>query len=237
MIIHRMYQKVRAWLGKLYNLLRFSSYRSKPAKEVFEDIYYNKKWSGKSHSGPGSDLDQTSLVRQGLQQVIINYNIESLLDVPCGDWFWMQHLDLSAVKYTGGDIVEKIVQNNQKYARDKVSFLFLDLLESQLPAHDLVLCRDCLVHFSYQDIKKTLDNLIDSGCNYLLTTTFPGRQNYNITTGNWRPIDLQGPPFELPGPLMIFNEGCMEGNGSYNDKSLALWDLGELKKLHSKKHE
>ncbi len=232
-----MYPKVRAWYSKFYNWLHFINYRSKPAKEVFEDIYYNKKWSGKSYSGPGSDLDQTSMVRQGLQQVIAKYNIESLLDVPCGDWFWMRYLDLSAVRYTGGDIVEKIVQNNQKYAGDKVSFLFLDLLESQLPAHDLVLCRDCLVHFSYRDIQKALDNLLKSGCGYLLTTTFPGRKNYDITTGNWRPIDLQAPPFELPSPLMIFNEGCKEGNGSYNDKSLALWDLGELKKLHGKNHE
>ncbi len=225
-----MYQQIKAWSRKCYHWLRFSSYRSKPVKDVFEDIYYNKKWIGQSHSGPGSDLNQTSLVRPGLQQVIANYNIESLLDVPCGDWFWMQHLDLSGVKYTGGDIVEKIVQNNQKYASDKVSFLFLDLLKSQLPVHDLVLCRDCLVHFSYPDIQKALDNLLESGCNYLLTTTFPGRKNYDITTGNWRPIDLQGSPFELPSPLMILNEGCMEGDGSYKDKSLALWDLGDLRR-------
>jgi hypothetical protein len=168
-------------------------------------------------------------VRQGLQQVIAEYNVETLLDVPCGDWFWMQHLDLSGVKYTGGDIVEGIVQNNQQYATDKVEFQFLDLLESQLPAHDLVLCRDCLVHFSYRDIRKGLDNLLESNCNYLLTTTFPGRKNYDILTGSWRPIDLEAYPFKLPSPLMIFNEGCTEGKGSYKDKSLALWDLGELK--------
>ena len=226
-----MRRPIREWSHKLYNWLRFCGLRSKPAKKVFENIYHNNKWSGRSHSGPGSDLDQTKLVRQGLQQVIAEYNVETLLDVPCGDWFWMQHLDLSGVKYTGGDIVEGIIQNNQQYATDKIEFKFLDLLESQLPAHDLVLCRDCLVHFSYRDIKKALDNLLKSDCNYLLTTTFPGRKNYDILTGSWRPLDLETYPFKLPSPLMIINEGCTQDKGSYKDKSLALWDLRELKKL------
>jgi hypothetical protein len=152
-----------------------------------------------------------------------------MLDVPCGDWFWMQHMDLSAVTYTGGDIVAKIVHENQQYAKANVSFEILDLLESQIPASDLIFCRDCLVHFSYKDIRKALTNMISSGCKYLLTTTFPGRRNHDIVTGNWRPIDLQADPFVLPKPIMIVKEGCTEGDGAYADKSLGLWDISVLK--------
>lgn len=110
-------------------------------------------------------------------------------------------MNLSTIAYTGGDIVAKIVHENQQYAKANVSFEFLDLLESQIPTNDLILCRDCLVHFSYKNIRKALTNLINSDCKYLLTTTFPGRKNYNIVTGNWRPIDLQANPFVLPKPL------------------------------------
>ena len=91
-----MYQQLKAWTNRLYNNIHFRSYRSKPAKEVFKHIYYNNKWSGRSHSGPGSELD------------------------------------LSGVKCAGGDIVEEIVQNNQKYTSNKIAFRFLDLLENQL---------------------------------------------------------------------------------------------------------
>lgn len=225
-----MLHKLKSAINKVYNNIFFYSYRSKPAKEVFEDIYQKKSWSGESHSGPGSDLEQTRLVREGLGQVIDEYHVQSLLDVPCGDWFWMKSMDLKGVTYVGGDIVEEIIRRNQQYASEQVSFQFLNLLEPGIPAHDLVFCRDCLVHFSYHDIYKALDNLKSSGSQYLLTTTFPGRRNYNIITGNWRPIDLQAAPFNLESPILVINEGCTEGNGSYADKSLGLWDLGKLKR-------
>jgi 2-polyprenyl-3-methyl-5-hydroxy-6-metoxy-1,4-benzoquinol methylase len=174
-------------------------------------------------------MDQTKVVREELRSIIDQYHITCLLDIPCGDWYWMQHTDLSGVAYTGADIVEKIIEENQQYAGENVAFEFLDLLESDLPQNDLIFCRDCLVHFSYQDVKKALQNLVDSGSKYLLTTTFPGRKNYDIVTGNWRPIDLEAAPFDLPKPLVTINEQCTEGNGRYADKSMALWDLSQLK--------
>lgn len=224
-----MLQKIKSIANHVYNYIFFNSYRSKPAKEVFEDIYERKKWSGDSFSGPGSDLDETAVVRKSLVDIIDRYNIESILDIPCGDWFWMKHVDLSGVRYTGGDIVGQIIRENQKFSSQNISFRSLNLLEDNLPVHDLILCRDCLVHFSYEDIRKALRNLVKSGSKYLLTTTFPNHRNYDIVTGNWRPLNLEQPPLALPKPILIINEDCKTRNGRYKDKSLALWDLQELK--------
>mgnify|MGYP001813973995 CR=1 FL=1 len=224
-----MFRKLKSALNKLYNHIFYYSYHSKSAKEVFEDIYKKNSWRGESHSGPGSDLEQTRLIREGLGRLIADYQINSVLDVPCGDWFWMKAMNLQGVKYVGAEIVEEIISRNQQYASEQVSFQFLNLLEPGIPAHDLVVCRDCLVHFSYRDVFKALNNLKNSGSQYLLTTTFPGRTNYNIITGNWRPIDLQAAPFNLQPPIKVINEGCTEGNGNYADKSLGLWDLQKLK--------
>lgn len=226
-----MLHQIKSAVNKIYNRIFFSSYRSKPPKEVFEDIYERKRWSGESFSGPGSDLQETEIVRKGIKDVINQYHIKSMLDIPCGDWFWMQHVDLTGVEYTGGDIVNRIIQQNQVFASENVSFQYLDLLEDQLPEHDLIFCRDCLVHFSYEDIWKALKNLVFSGSRYLLTTTFVSHKNYDIVTGNWRPVNLEVHPFELPKPLMVINEHCKTRNGRYKDKSLALWDLTELKEL------
>jgi hypothetical protein len=93
----------------------------------------------------------------------------------------------------------------------------------------LILCRDCLVHFSFDDIFKALNNLRASGSRFLLTTTFPTRQeNQPIPTGKWRPLNLERAPFFLPPPLTILNEGCTENGGEYADKSLGLWQLDDV---------
>lgn len=91
---------------------------------------------------------------------------------------------------------------------------------------DLILCRDCLVHFSDEDVFRALRNLARSGSRYLLTTTFPERPvNPPIRTGKWRPLILQAVPFALPPPERLINEQCTEGAGAFADKSLGLWRL------------
>ena len=124
-------------------------------------------------------------------------------------------------------IARKIVLPNLTPTSSEIS----RLLASDLPEYHLVFCRDCLVHFSYQDVRKALKNLIRSESKYLLTTSFPGRKNYDIVTGNWRALDLEAPPFDFPKPLLIINEGCTERNGRYADKSMVLWDLSQLSRI------
>ena len=64
---------------------------------------------------------------------------------------------------------------------------------------------------------------------YLLTTTFPDcEENEDITTGDWRLLNLERPPFNLPPPIQLINEGCSESNGKYSDKSLGLWLIEDI---------
>jgi hypothetical protein len=59
-----------------------------------------------------------------------------------------------------------------------------------------------------------------------LTTTFPGcASNEDIVTGDWRPLNLQLAPFNLPAPDLLINEQCTEGGNLFADKSLGLWRL------------
>ena len=77
----------------------------------------------------------------------------------------------------------------------------LDCTRDPLPAADLLFCRDCLVHLSFADIRRTLANLQASDISCLLTTTFPGAEaNEDIVTGDWRVLDLERAPFHLPPP-------------------------------------
>jgi len=46
-----------------------------------------------------------------------------------------------------------------------------------------------------------LRNIRRSGSAYLLVTTFPDRkENVDIITGNWRPLNMEKPPFNFPRP-------------------------------------
>ena len=154
-----------------------------------------------------------------------------LLDVPCGDFHWMREIQFPAgFVYEGGDIVEQIVNmNHSRYGDATRLFRTMDLLRDPLPAADLILCRDCLVHFSFVDIFAAVGNLKRSGSKYLLTTHYANdRANEDIRTGRWRPLNLTGLPFNFPPPLFVIDEECSEGGGRYKDKRLALWRLEDL---------
>lgn len=79
---------------------------------------------------------------------------------------------------------------------------------------------------SFENIARALRNFRRGGGKYLLTTTFPEcRGNDDCEDGDWRVLNLTLPPFSLPAPLALLNEGCTESGGAYADKSLGLWEL------------
>ena len=194
--------------------------------ELFSNIYRNKEWGDSgSVSGSGSNLESTVKIRSALPELIEKLGIKSVLDIPCGDFFWMKAVDLTGIHYIGGDIVPDMIEQNQTfYANEDREFRVIDLLEGNLPMADLVICRDCLCHFPFEDAFQALENICDSGCKYLLTTTFPLHSNMMIRLGQWYPINLCAEPFPLPQPILILNEGC--DDPIYCDKSLGVWQVG-----------
>ena len=196
----------------------------------FQTIYQERFWSGASASGPGSSLEQTEKIRRRLPGLLKELNVETMLDAPCGDFFWMKHVDLGDVNYVGGDIVpELIADNHRKFGSSKRRFEIVDLVVSPLPEADLLLCRDVLVHLSYEDINKALKNVCASKIKWLLTTHFPEHQNEDIPSGLWRPINLRTEPFSLPVPTELIDDTPSSEAFSHPDKTLALWAVSDLR--------
>lgn len=182
------------------------------------------------NSGVGSDLNATKTITSTLRDLLNSISVKTMLDIPCGDFLWMQKVDLQGVSYIGADIIESLITSHKSvHASPEKTFRTLDLITDDLPEVDLIFCRDCLVHFSHRLVKKAVSNVRRSGSRYLLTTTFPEHsKNKGIVTGNWQPLNLCAPPFKFPPPLRIINEGTPE---PYQDKSLALWRIRELPTL------
>jgi hypothetical protein len=201
---------------------------------LFRRIFRENRWgNSESVSGEGSNLERTAVLRSELPVLLARHGVRSILDAPCGDFFWMKKLALDGIGYTGIDIVPEIIaQNVALYASPQRVFQLGDVIEDALPAADLILCRDCLVHFTYAETRRALDNFRRSGATWLLTTTFTGpRDNHEITTGDWRPINLERAPYGFPPPVAVINERSDEVDeelGAFPDKSLGLWRLANL---------
>ena len=224
----------------LKHLATFSKILNGPQSHqaIFTKIYKKNSWgSAESVSGSGSTLEQTATIRVEIPKLLHQLNIKTLLDAPCGDLHWIQTIDLSMLDlYIGIDIVQELVATHRNtYANSKKTFELANIINDDLPRADLILCRDCLVHLCYKDIFSTLYNFRRSGAQYLLTTTHTNQaSNKDINTGEWRPLNLQQPPFYFPKPLIIINEGCTEFNGAACDKSLALWRLEDVSAISAK---
>jgi len=200
-------------------------------QERFARIYATNLWSDpETRSGVGSSLDSTRTLRAELRTALRQLEARVLLDVPCGDFTWMEHVDLTGIEYIGGDIVPSIVEGNQRlYATESRRFVELDLTRDTLPDADVLLCRDCLVHLSYENIRAALANIARSNIRCVLMTSFPGRaDNYDVVDGDWRPLDFQAPPFSFSEPRLTIVEDCEEEGGSYRDKSLLAWRVKDL---------
>ena len=215
--------------GRFLNNMKLQNMKT---DEVFTKIYKSNHWtSNESISGKGSEINQTSTLINELNKLIIDFKITSILDIPCGDFNWMQKVNLENINYLGADIVEELInENNLKYEQsEKVKFCVLNLISDPLPKCDLIIVRDCLVHLSNVDIKNAVQNIKLSGAQYLLSTTFVNhKRNHDIVTGDWRAINLQEKPYNFSIPVLIINENCTEGFGEYNDKSMALWEIIKL---------
>lgn len=202
----------------------------KSPKETFTFIHDTNYWSGRdSISGGGSDLQHTRVVVQQISELISELNIEMVIDIPCGDFAWMQYADLSAVKYIGGDIVDGLILKNKEKFKEKsnVKFKVIDLINDDIPKGEVLINRDCFVHLSFDDIFKALVNIKKSGCKYLLTTTFlDHKQNMDITTGEWRTLNFEEAPFNFKSPIKRISESY--NHKEYHDKCLGLWIIEDI---------
>lgn len=198
----------------------------------FERIEKTNLWGAASSvSGLGSEDLATAAIRDALPPWLQRLGARSLLDAPCGDAGWIGRIKLG-LDYTGVDIVPSLIEaNNQRVARGELMgrFLVADITRDALPQADVILCRDCLVHLSFDNIARAVANFRASGARFLLATTFPEWDaNRDCEDGDWRALNMEKAPFNWPAPRGLINERCEEGGGGWRDKSLALWRLDGL---------
>lgn len=170
-------------------------------KAAKQFIKFSETTDDESSSGPGSSIANTVEVRNLIQKVIVDYGVKSILDLGCGDWNWFKLIDLNGIEYEGWDAgQEMIIANQLHFGRDNVNFKTYDIILSEYPDVDLIICRDVLFHLpmslAYKVIRKS-----KLACKYFISTSFREvPQNKGIGINNewgYYPINLNITPFNL----------------------------------------
>ncbi|MEM6382822.1 MAG: class I SAM-dependent methyltransferase [Pseudomonadota bacterium] len=203
-------------------------------EERFTGHYRSGWWfdNGESLSGSGSTLDATQRIREELVPFMQKWDVERLLDAPCGDWNWMQHVPLPAdVHYLGADIVPDLIEDMRaRYSSERVEFTQIDITADPLPQADMMMCRDALFHLSHADIWRFVDNFLGSSIPHLLTTHMPQiEENRDIVTGKHRPLNLEAAPFNFEPPVDKF----ADFTPPRREKYMALWTREQLEKARA----
>ena len=225
-----------------YLILKFKIER----KKKFNLIYKTNYWSSNvSRSGTGSTLENTKNIRRGLSRLINKYNIKEFLDIPCGDFYWMKTFlsENPNLIYIGGDIVGSLIENlNNKNNSGNISFIEIDLVKDKLPSSDLLFCRDCFMHFSNEDIIKSLKNFLNSNIKYIAISNFVKTNivNENIDTGEYREVNLFLPPFNLTenNLLNLDDINIEESKKKQDARKISVWSKDQIyKSINEKKNE
>jgi len=204
-----------------------------------------------SANGPGSHLANTVAVRRWLPSVIERYHITLMLDAPCGDLNWMQHMLPHLEHYIGWDVDPgNIVQAESRMEELGSSLRCVNLLTvppEEIPPVDLIFCRDFLQHLPNDQIQRVLDKFIEGGAPYLITNSYRGADNYAVEcpegghTGAvgsretlpgyyYRPANLEAEPFNLKGRVEAVVEPTIVGEDySHIVEELVLFDLGAMR--------
>lgn len=208
----------------------FANHDLQTTGNVFDEIYKTNYWnSQESSSGGGSTLNATQTIRKYLEYLFVEKEIKTMLDIPCGDYNWMNTVKKNNLEYIGADIVPALVDKNKKmYESNDVSFIIRDLAKDSLPTVDLIFCKDCLQHLSYLNAKKAINNVKNSKSKYFLVTTYPKTwRNWDILDGDYRPLNLRKSPFNFPKPELEILEKSEE-EGVEVDKTMYLYRVSEL---------
>ncbi len=145
--------------------------------------------------------------RTFLQQFLADRRITSVVDAGCGDWEFSQAIDWSGIDYKGYDIVGDVIERDRaRFGKPTIQFFAGNILETDLPAADLLISKHVLqhlptsaVHAFLRQLPKYKHVLIINGVDQQTLTA----DNTNIAVGGYRHLDVTAPPFNLVGAKVL----------------------------------
>lgn len=165
---------------------------------AFTKVYDENVWQRKDTSGPGSSVKHTSEYRMFLERVMRSKNVRRVLDVGCGLWEYMHHVNLTGIEYLGIDPVASVIERNKALGLDSnISFQCGTIDDiSDLGSFDLAIIKDVFQHLPNTLILEMLEKLKVIPT-LVVTNDLLREPNVDCSLGGFRKINLEAPPFSV----------------------------------------
>ena len=159
--------------------------------QYFDKVFDNNLWNGEqSRSGPGSEGICANDKILCLKFILQKFNIKSIVDIGCGDMFWMKDLiveNSDVISYIGVDVSHSVIKENKRKAfPDHIQFKHTTEIDFERVEADSFIAFDVFGHMLHEEIVELLKRIIKSNVKYLIVTD---RMNSNLDIGKTR---LQG---------------------------------------------
>ena len=171
---------IRAWLRLRNDRKTAREFSGLSVKQTFEKIYAEGWWGHYRAERLEFDSGKSSHLSYFLEAYIhaiqavksSNPEIETVLDLGCGDFNVGRQIAPQFSTYAGVDIVKSLIDRNQAlYGRDSTAFLCCDITKDKLPDADLILIIQVLQHLSNDDILAFLKNIQGKYRHLIITET------------------------------------------------------------------
>lgn len=178
---------------------------------VFDSIYIDSVWGYKS--GPGSDPVAAQPWIDTVNLFLEKNDVNSIVDVGCGDWRLASNYLLKDKSYLGIDVSSVILEETAKHTSSNITFLNQDAETFDFPFVDLILIKDVLMHLPNSSVKTILDKVFNS-CRYALICEDYAPVNYtDIPSGHHRFLNLTTEPFAYD--LVVHSESFFAKKALY----------------------
>ena len=192
-------------------------------EEVFTNIYKINKWGNNKNenysgsSGRGSGIGYNEKYIIFLKKFINDYNIESVIDLGCGDFQIgrMLYDDMNII-YNGYDVYKEVIDYNIKtHPEEKYTFKHFDFYSNKenIEEGDLCILKDVLCHWTTPQIYLFMDYLTQSKkFKYILIINDceQHKHNTNIETGGFRKLSCNYLPLKKYRPVKLYNYNIKE---------------------------
>lgn len=206
------------------------------AGAAFTRIYRDAEWGSDARSGLGSFAETTKEFRDFLEAFLKDRGVTSVVDAGCGHWpsGYQRFMHWQGVQYTGVDVVPYVVRENRAYFNKPGVLASHGLasadfrqgdVSSPLPAAELLIVKDVLMHLPNSDVQAFLRNNVESArpryqAVLLVQNSVPMnlRQSIDIEPGQLLPFDICSPPFNAQFSTVLRWQ-------SDEPKTIQLWEL------------
>jgi SAM-dependent methyltransferase len=132
-------------------------------EQAFAVVYETNGW-GRSPSGAryysDSPPEASAPYSRFVSTFIAAHDVETVVDLGCGDFEAARAIDFGRARYIGVDIYSELVAHNRElYGTDRCEFVQADIVEDQLPHAQLCLVALTLYIMSFADVYRVLEKL------------------------------------------------------------------------------